>query len=112
MFLLQQAPQLARPPFAPIPDGLGGDQVGDGTRSPMRAVVRKPAALLQTLKTFGAVALKPLVACLSTDGESLAQLGHCVDVLLTGHHKTDSLFHGFGLMPRHDRSALVKHHAA
>jgi len=64
---------------------------------------RRPAALLQSLRAFTPITLKPFVAGLPTDSELGADLAHHRFVLARRDHKPHSFVHRAGLTPRHRR---------
>jgi hypothetical protein len=72
----------------------GADHGGDISRDPVRALVRGPAPILQSLAPGVVEAREPLVARLPTDVVAGAQLGHRVQRHSVIANESLSLLHG------------------
>ncbi len=103
--------QLGLSPLQPVQDLLGAparmlpppgaDRRRDIGRDPVRAMMRRPAPLAQSIRAFALVALDPLVAGLPADPVAFAQLHHRIQVALPVRDEPHALFHGCCLRPRH-----------
>lgn len=78
----------------------------DRFRRLVRAVIRGPRAVAQAFDALLTVATQPLVAGLTADTKSLAELGHREKPFLPGKNEFMAFGHGIGLSPRHGSSRL------
>jgi hypothetical protein len=69
-------------------------------------LVRRPAAILQALNTFGLVPPQPDIPRLTTDACLGTDLGHHRPFLLRSQYKPHPFVHDAGLFPRHRQTLL------
>jgi len=79
---------------------VGGDLV--------RALVRRPAAVLQAAVSLGVVPRQPLVADAPTDPIASTELAHRKAIAEGIAHKLQSLVHDSTLLPRHRRASQAR----